>query len=376
MQSTPSSPPAPSLLRKIAVICAHNVRNSGMYSVDLGARHFFDKLGLTHDLFVTQKRPRLGALRHRLVRSLEELRGYDTIVYWGDFLNNPMWGQADYALRDIKRHGVEDLGQAYENWQRLYLPDESTLPASTRVLALGGCFIGMEAALADASVSESLRRFVQRSEAVVVRDPASFGRLSEATQADPHVSLGFDCASLMRSRAPAQWRGPYFAYSFGRALTAENASELVRHVERLTKLRGVPIQWLGRTWPKRFTHTRFVANLALMRHARFCLTDTYHFALNSMSQGSLPVCIVRDEPPASSTLNELKKSVLLGMVGLDRAVIHIAGETKREVPQASLPHVAQKVVDTVSATPAHSDWRAGYTDRQRAFEAQLRQHFL
>lgn len=363
-------------MRKIAVICAHNVRNSGMYSVDLGARHFFDRLGLAHDLFVTQKQSRLGVLRHRLVRSLDELRGYDTIVYWGDFLNNPMWGQADYALRDIKRHGVEGLSQAYKSWQRLYLPDERTLPASTRVLALGGCFIGMEAALADTSVSESLRRFVQRSEAVIVRDPASFGRLSAATQADSHVRLGFDCASLMRSRAPAQWRGPYFAYSFKRALTADNASELVRHVERLTKLRGVPIQWLGRTWPKRFTHTRFVSNLAVMRHARFCLTDTYHFALNSMSQGSLPVCIVRDEPPSPSTLNELKKSVLLGMVGLDHAVIHIAGETKREVPQASLPQVAQKVVDTFDATSAHSDWRAGYTDRQRAFEAQLRQHFL
>ena len=175
-----------------------------MYSVDLGARHFFDRLGLAHDLFVTQKQSRLGVLRHRLVRSLDELRGYDTIVYWGDFLNNPMWGQADYALRDIKRHGVEGLSQAYKSWQRLYLPDERTLPASTRVLALGGCFIGMEAALADTSVSESLRRFVQRSEAVIVRDPASFGRLSAATQADSHVRLGFDCASLMRSRAPAQ----------------------------------------------------------------------------------------------------------------------------------------------------------------------------
>ena len=347
-----------------------------MYSVDLGARHFFDKLGLAHDLFVTQKQSRLGALRHRLVRSLDELRGYDTIVYWGDFLNNPMWGQADYAVRDIKRHGVEDLSQAYENWQRLYLPDPCALPASTRVLALGGCFIGMEAALVDASANTSLRRFVQRSEAVIVRDPASLGRLSAATQADPHVSLGFDCASLMRSRAPAQWRGPYFAYSFGRALKAENAIDLVRHVERLTKLRGVPIQWLGRTWPKRFTHARFATNLAVMRHARFCLTDTYHFALNSMSQGSLPVCIVRDEPPIPSTLNELKKSVLLGMVGLDHAVIHIAGETKLEVPRADLLHVAQKVVGTVGAIPAGSDWRAGYTDRQRAFEAQLRQHFL
>ncbi len=231
----------------------------------------------------------------------------------------------------------------------------------------------MESALTAANVQTSLRQFVRRSTAVVVRDPASFERLSDTTDADPHVSLGFDCASLMRSRAPAQWRGPYFAYSFGRSLTPENASELVLRLERQTGLRGVPVQWLGRTWPKRFTHARFLANLALMRHARFCLTDTYHYALNSMSQGSLPVCIVRDEPAVASTLNELKKTSLLRMVGLDHAVMHIPGETMQPAPDGSLAETAYRAADVVLRTDAGGDWRASYTDRQRQFEALTRQ---
>ncbi|MBY0468225.1 MAG: polysaccharide pyruvyl transferase family protein [Burkholderiaceae bacterium] len=360
----------------IAVICAHNRRNSGMYSVDRAARQFFDQLGLAHDLFVTQQSSRVGALRYRLVRDLDELCGYDTVVYWGDFLNNPMWGQADYAVRDVARHGVENLNQAFDHWRRLYLPDDSALPASTRVLALGGCFIGMEHALSDPSVKASLQRFTKRSTAVVVRDPASFELLSAATGADPRVSLGFDCASLMRTRAPAQWRAPYFAYSFGRALTPADASDLVQRVERATRLRGVPIQWLGRTWPKGFTHTRFSANLALMRHARFCLTDTYHFAMNSLSQGTFPVCIVRDEPATASTLNELKKIQLFRMVGLDHALMHIPGETMHPVPPPTMSDQAQNVADAATRATASSDWRAAYTDRQREFRAQIRQHFI
>ena len=347
-----------------------------MYSVDLGARDFFKRLGVEYDLFVTQERLRVGALRYRLLRELDELRGYDTIVYWGDFLNNPMWGQSDYAQRDVTRHGVGSLSEGFDNWRRLYLPNQDTLPDSTRVLALGGCFIGMDGALADASLKASLRQFIRRSTAVVVRDPASFEMLPGATDADPHVSLGFDCASLMRSPRQAWWRGPYFAYSFGRALSSENASELVRRVEGLTKLRGVPIQWLGQTRPKRFRHARFAANLALMRHARFCLTDTYHFAMNSMSQGSLPVCVVRDEPAVPSTLNELKKTMLIRMVGLGRAVMHAPGETMQPVSNGVLLEIAQKVAETVCSTHVGSDWRAGYTDRQRDFEAQLQRHFV
>ena len=115
----------------MAVICAHNLRNSGMYSVDLAARHFFQQQGLKHELFVTQERSQVGALRYRLVRDLNDLRGHDTSVYWGDFLNNLMWRQADCAVRHVARHGVGSLNAAFDNWRRLYLPNENTLPAST-----------------------------------------------------------------------------------------------------------------------------------------------------------------------------------------------------------------------------------------------------
>ena len=95
-------------------------------------------------------------------------------------------------------------------------------------------------------------------------------------------------------------------------------------MEQLTGWRGVAIPWLKQRWPRRFTHTRFAASLLLMRHARFCLTDTYHFVLNSLSQGSLALCVVRDEPPTASTLNELVEERQSGQLAPPRTIVGVS----------------------------------------------------
>lgn len=80
------------------------------------------------------------SLCYLLVRSGEDLRGYDAMIYRGDFLNNPMWGAGDYAEREVKRHAASGLSEGFENWRRLYLQAASGLPQSTRIFSFGGCF--------------------------------------------------------------------------------------------------------------------------------------------------------------------------------------------------------------------------------------------
>jgi hypothetical protein len=361
-------------MSRVAVVCAYNPRNSGMYSVDLAARHLFASLGVDHELCVTQNRTKVASLRYRLVRSVEDLRGFDAVVYWGDFLNNPMWGAGDYAEREVKRHAAGGLSEGFENWRRLYLQAASGLPQSTRIFSFGGCFMGMESCLQDASVRAAMREFVQRASAVVVRDPLSFEALSGLDDGGSTVSLGFDCASLMPTRGPAGWRGRYFAHSFGRSMSAAAARALVGAVECETGLRGVAVDWLFARWPKRFTHAKFALNLALMRHARFGLTDTYHFAINSLSQGSLPLCVVRDEPAVSSTLNELKKVALFRMVGLESALLPIPGEPMHAASALDIRLTAQGAAHAVSLLNAHDDWRSGFAQRQQDLQGQLRRH--
>lgn len=109
--------------KDFAIICAANInkRNSGMYSVDLAAQHYFSKLGRSYDLCMTQGDSEVGNLRFRKLRTPEDLRDYKNIVYWGDFQNNPLWGANDYSDKEIAYEGVASREDAFSNWANRYL---------------------------------------------------------------------------------------------------------------------------------------------------------------------------------------------------------------------------------------------------------------
>jgi len=356
---------------RVGVMCAYNPHNSGMYSVDLSARQFFTGLGIDFDLCVSQNRTRVGALRYRLVRSPDDLRHIDTLVYWGDFQNNPMWGRFEYPQRERQKHAVTDPEQGFDNWRNLYLRIGDRLPSSTRVLSVGGCFIGMDAGVAADGVADEVRGFLRRASAVVVRDPLSHRTLSSFDPTASSVALGFDCASLLNAGPPVQRRGPYFAYSFTRSLAPEAVREVVDRAERETGLRGVAIDWLRRRGSRHLVHPRFRLNLMLMRYAQFCLTDTYHFAINSLTQGTLPICVVRSDAALNSTLNEAKKAALMEMVGLDEAVLLLPGEPLSAVSPDDLRAAADRAVAASSQVGRRADWRDGFVERRDDLRRQL-----
>jgi hypothetical protein len=359
---------------KLAVICACNPgNNNGMYSVDRAARHALEALGLRYDLCVTQGHRGMGALRYRLIRAPSDLLGYRAVLYWGDFLNNPMYGRYDYAQRERaaarKRVTLED---GFAHWRRMYLELGAELPASTPILAMGGCFIGAQSQLHDPVVLRSMRAFLNRCAAVVVRDSDSFELVSSLQATNASIRLGFDGASVLPCREPAGKRGGYFAHSFGRSLPDDQVDELVRNVERRTGLKGVRVDWLVKRWPKRVTHTNFSMSLALMRHARFCLTDTYHFAINSMRQGSLPICVVRDDYAHATTLNERKKRVLYRMVDLESAMLPMKGRPMEPVAPDDLRDAAEVVAALVPSLAGSLEWRDGFRAQQQGMQEQFR----
>jgi hypothetical protein len=356
-------------------MCAYNPHNSGMYSVDLSARQFFTGLGIDFELCVSQNRTRVGALRYRLVRSPDDLRHLDTLVYWGDFQNNPMWGRFEYPQREQQKHAVTDPEQGFDNWRDLYLRIGDRLPPSTRVLSVGGCFIGMEAGMAGDGVADEVRGFLRRASAVVVRDPLSHRTLSSFDPKASAVALGFDCASLLNAGPPPQRRGSYFAYSFARSLDPEAARTLVARTERETGWRGVAIDWLRRRGSRHLVHPRFRLNLTLMRFAQFCLTDIYHFAINSLTQGTLPICVVRSDAALNSTLNEAKKAAMMQMVGLDEALVRLPGAPLEPVALDALNGAAERTAAVRSRIGQRADWRGGFVSRRDDLRRQLRVQF-
>jgi hypothetical protein len=155
----------------------------------------------------------------------------------------------------------------------------------------------------------------------------------------------------------------------------EDVRALVLNMERETGLRGVRVKWLLPYRSRRFMHAKFLANLALMRHARFCLTDTYHFAVNSMAQGSLPLCVVRDEASVSSTLNEEKKRLLFRMNQLHAALLYLPGERKQAARPDHLGDLAQAAAATAQRLTRSHEWREGFLGNHARLREQVSRHF-
>jgi len=305
--------------KDFAIICAANInkRNSGMYSVDLAAQHYFSKLGRSYDLCMTQGDSEVGNLRFRKLRTPEDLRDYKNIVYWGDFQNNPLWGANDYSDKEIAYEGVASREDAFSNWANRYLLLHRHIGSDARVYAIGGSFMGARKYLSDPAISQPFLDFLSSAKRIIVRDSASYRLLSTLTH-NPRIMQGFDCAALLS--LPPGSKGNFFVYSFRRTLGKEDGRRLARAVEKSTGLKAVAINWLGRKPRYRSLHGNFVRNSRLISQAQFALTDIYHFSVNSFSRGTPALCIGTREGDFQSTLDDHKKFVLYEMLGSDSLI--------------------------------------------------------
>ncbi len=299
--------------KDFAVICAANIskRNSGMHSVDLAAKQYFDKLGRSYDLIVTQGDRKVGKLRFEKIRDPKDFRNYRNIVYWGDFQNNPLWGTRDYCNKEITHEGVIDREEALNNWTNRYLLLQEQLDGDASVYAIGGCFMGAKEYLSNPAINQAFRDFVLRSRRIVVRDSSSYQFLVGISHME-QIKLGFDCASLLN--LPVWPKSNHFVYSFKRTIGEKEGRRLAKAVEKATRISGVEINWLGKKSPFNSLRGGFMRNSRLISQAQFAITDIYHFSINSFGRGTPALCLGTSEGDFGSTIDDHKKFVLFDML--------------------------------------------------------------
>lgn len=306
---------------RIAVISAFNCHNYGMYSVDLAAEQFFNELGLPFTQIVTQQRTRTGRLQFHLRRQPSEFAVFDRVVYWGDFLNNPMWGAVDYSHREVQRHGVTGREQAGKNWQELYLNLKRYHPA-LRVFAIGGCFLGA-AGTGLERFRRPLEEFLQSAELVMPRDEPSFEMVQRLAPAG-RVRQGMDCAWLLPVEpARKAAASSHFICFLGRTLRRRQP-RLAGELARATGLRAVWIDWLNLRPPRFLAHWNFSRMRRLIAGARFVVTDTYHLAVNALNQGIPTICLYDAKQSAEQgTCGDAKKRALMEEAGLAAQLVDV-----------------------------------------------------
>lgn len=312
---------------RYAVICAPHVGNAGMFSVDLAARNFFSGRGVDFDLFLPQKNEDTNLDEYRLVSSLDELKVYSHVIYWGDFLTNPIYGYGDFPRRSIRWNLSDSKPEAVRRWKSIFNPVKSD--SSTAFLVIGGNF-QHDFGKYGRKFDHVFKRLERSMRTVFVRDPLSCQSLSrQFTHAGMQkIICGIDCAFLQDVPPPRVSEDDCFVYFFKRSKLKDPIA-MVRAIEDRTGIRGIELSsWLRldrASW-----HSDFAALKDRLTNARFAVTDTYHLCINAMHSRCPVFGIGRSQPEQIGTIGDLKKKVLFDMFDLGDFYIEFEDQAAEE----------------------------------------------
>lgn len=330
---------------KVAVVCASHNSNSGMYSVDLAARSYLNSKGLEHTFFLSQINPahegRFGTLAYERYEKNEDLSGFTHILFWGDFLSNPVYGQLDYSFRDVEYGHSVDRAAGRSRWRELFSLFEHR---DSVCASIGGNF-QHNFEDGDATIVESLRDIQERIAAFWPRDHFSAKNLARYVPFNRinDIHLGLDCAFLLPPEDEAQ-SVQQFSYMFFRSKLG-NMSPLIEKLETSTGCKALKINnWL--TLDHRTAERDFRISRRQISNSRFVLTDTYHVCVNSMACGVPVIGLGRAQGNQSGTLGDFKKWTLFNMMGLGDFYFEIQPEQDMESFLADVQERLPSLIET------------------------------
>jgi hypothetical protein len=272
------------------------------------------------------------------------LAGYSHVVFWGDFVNSPIYADP-FAKVDVELGHSETRAAARDRWLQIYTRPKSL--TGGRVLSVGTNF------QVDPAPDDPLGKVVYRNvganfDLILPRDKYSTHNIRSRLPAQSPVRVvqGLDCAFLLAPPTRPEAR-PYFAYYFGRSKFAE-PWRLVGEVSQRTGIQGRPIDgWLSVNAHN--AHHVFERCRATLAGAAFVISDTYHVCVNAMAAGVPVFGIGRDHTVQHGTLGDFKKRTLFAMFNLQDSYFADPGQPEREFFQGVADSIAQMA-------PSASSW--------------------
>lgn len=326
---------------RYAIICAPHSGNAGMVSVDRGAEQFFEKHNANFTLFTAQKKRGNHMNKYRFLESWEDLRHFTHVVYWGDFLNNPVYGYVSFPSRS-KRWGYQvSRPQAIKQWKQLFLPG---LSASQQIFSVGGNFQHDFTQRADKYPS-ALTRLEGGVQFVYPRDSFSVQNLSRHFTFDgmQKVKPGTDCAFLQSENFNLSDSGT-FVYFFNRS-KLESPEKVVEAIERKSGLKGVELtSWLSlgkNDWDRKFSRLK-----EQIETSELVVTDTYHVCVNALHSRKPLLGIGRETSKQSGTLGDFKKKILFDMFGIEDLYVAIGEKEGEETVRARIVDRLDSLLET------------------------------
>ena len=279
-----------------------------MYSVDLSALHFFQKLNVTHDFFCAIPSMRkYGDLYLNYLHSPCQLEEYDIIVFWGDFTTNPMYGVNEFVRQDMFLRGSSGTKESFARWASLFLPPDAD--DGKTYLSIGQNFQSIRSFLNWPMPAQELCRRYQRFEHIFTRDSYSFDELNDILEGmDGRLSLGMDCAFLLNPAVKQPNPRPLVYCSFFGRTRFQNRPAF-DHLLRDRGFESVSVSdWLALREHR--PHWQYRKNLERMRSSSLAVSDTYHFIINAIMENVPVIGLGEQSAYPRDTLSDFKKDIL------------------------------------------------------------------
>ncbi len=346
-----------------AAICAFPCYlNPGMLSVDLAVTAFFRKhlpqarLTLYNAEEPIDIRANDYRLVHELYKSPEQLRDYDRVLYWGDFLHWLPYAATDWAKRVRVRDPSITQQTAIDLWYRLFLLEGESAALHEKTLVFGGTLYGSNGQeWGDVRYRAALTALYRSAQLVLTRDALSAAFVDTIT-ALPRPALGCDSALLLDADAvlPMAWAAEsirtelperYVACSFGRS---GHQAELRDFANAVAKARKLPLVWID--WQHSLYGLGALAGrIALLRRAELVITDTYHMSVTGWREKVPVIGVGHAVSYGRSTLDDKKKEIFYRQIMASHLYCYVEDILRAKDDKLLLQDLVQTLVNAANA---------------------------
>lgn len=308
---------------KTAFITAMNPGNMGMYTVDRAIIELFGERRQSHRIFCAhppfkrgyyklkklgidiglKKKWNEGIIEKEQYSNLQQLQGFDNVIFWGDFTVNPEYGHHDFIDYDLRFALSRTPKDAIDRWRTLF--SSKNMPGS-RVMSFGQNFLH-DSLAGGMKFFDEARSVMAGVSMALPRDSGSTDRFRGLELPGCRVTHGCDAAMLKIVNETFEAGRDYFVYYFSRS-NFDNKDEIISTVSDKLKLK--PIELYNWNWFKTDFEKRWSDLRSLIKKSKFVITDMYHCAINSIALLKIPLVIGNPSISQSGTLGDFKKKIL------------------------------------------------------------------
>ena len=246
-------------------------------------------------------------LNYELLKNVEQLKEFDVILFWGDFLHWIRYAKHDFLIRERQRSKHLSDNEIIDKWYKLLLLENSP-ELQSRSIIFGSTLYGLNSLdLIDSRYISAIKSLYTNAKLIMMRDIMSTNFISQLIN-KTNINLGCDCALFLELKnlenKKANISDNYIITSFARSDGNLVLLSFANLLARISNKKMINIPWLDNSGIKGLKE-----KINLIRGADFVLTDIYHLSVTALREHTPTLCFGKGASIIETSLSDKKKEI-------------------------------------------------------------------